>query len=82
MKSMMLISATLLGACVSSAETCESYGFKAGTDAHADCQIRVDADNSARRLAALQHMQRASTPTFSPPSITTCRPIAGGVQCY
>lgn len=82
MKPLLLAPTALLAACVSATESCSSYGFEPGTDAYAECMMRIEMDNADRRLAMAQHMQRASTPTFSAPRITTCRPIAGGVQCY
>lgn len=60
--SAVVLAAGLLAACVSAeqdGETCEGYGFKAGSDAYANCKMELDSRRSAKMAAVGAAMQSA-----------------------
>jgi hypothetical protein len=83
MKLLMLVPISLLAACADPAETCSSYGFQAGTEAYANCQLQVSRDNSeraARMAKALDGMTLQDQPSTQRLS-TRCIRNAYGFTC-
>lgn len=84
----LMLAVTLCAGCaprVSIADRCSGYGFTPGTDAHANCQMRMSAQSDAlqqRQGDALIRMgtQMMQQPAYQPPATTTYRMPSGQVM--
>lgn len=70
--------ALLVSACANPAETCSSYGFEPGTQAYAECQLRVSEDNAARSARVATAMQGMTLQGQQ--QMGGLQPMGGGLQ--
>ncbi|MFG6573218.1 hypothetical protein ACGYLO_16615 [Sulfitobacter sp. 1A13353] len=72
----------LLGACATPqdmASSCQTYGFKPGTDSYAQCMQKEAHANNQRR----EHMRAKLREMGRPPEVTHCQAdmLGTGFQC-
>ena len=83
---LLMLAVTLCAGCaprVSIADRCSNYGFTPGTDAHANCRMRMSAQDDAlqqRRGAALTRMGMQMMQPQPSPSLSTYRLPSGQVM--
>lgn len=87
-KKLMIVGLLVLAGCgprMSIADRCTSYGFAYGTNAHANCQMRLSAHNDVvqqRQGDALIRMgtQMMQQPAYQPPATTMYRMPSGNTM--
>ena len=73
-----------LGACASSAEVCNRYGFEPGTNGFAQCMMQLDMNRASAMRAISASMLQQSQPTYMAPRLpvtTNCYRTGAYVNC-
>jgi hypothetical protein len=78
-----IASSVFLSACADPVETCSGYGFKPGTNEHANCQMQVSEQNRQRaaNVAAASSNMGVMNKPFPQTTRTSCRQYGGSLNC-